>query len=48
MMEHDPNYSMETLYELCESWFCKGIDEEISGSEGTKKGGIYMMLAKEK
>jgi hypothetical protein len=29
MMEHDLGYSMETLNELCESWLCKGIGEEI-------------------
>jgi hypothetical protein len=31
MMECDLGYSMETLYELCESQFYKGISEEISG-----------------
>jgi hypothetical protein len=31
VMERDPGCIMETLYELCESWLCEGIDEEISG-----------------
>jgi hypothetical protein len=31
VMEHDPNYLMETLYELCESRFYERIGEEISG-----------------
>jgi hypothetical protein len=30
-MEHDPGCSMGTFYELCESWFYKGIGEKISG-----------------
>jgi len=30
MMECDLNYSMEILYELCESQLYKGIGEEIS------------------
>jgi hypothetical protein len=30
-MEHDPGYSMETLYELCESQLYEGIGEEILG-----------------
>jgi hypothetical protein len=30
MMEHDLGCSMETHYELCESWLCKGFGEEIS------------------
>jgi hypothetical protein len=29
-MEHDPSYSMQTFYELCESQLCEGIGEEIS------------------
>lgn len=29
MMECDPDCSMKTLYELCESRLCKGIGEEI-------------------
>ncbi len=52
MMERDPSYSMETLYELCESRLCKGIARGLvrrfQGSEGMKRGGIYMMLAKKK
>jgi hypothetical protein len=31
MMECDPDYSMETLYELCESQLYEGIGEEILG-----------------
>ncbi len=31
MMECDPGYSMETLYELCESRLYEGISEEILG-----------------
>jgi hypothetical protein len=31
VMECDPGCIMKTLYELCESWLCEGIDEEISG-----------------
>ncbi len=30
-MECDPDYSMKTFYELCESRLYKGIGEEISG-----------------
>ncbi len=37
MMEHDPNCSMETLYELCESWLCERIDEEISRERKDKE-----------
>jgi len=33
MMECDPNYSMETLYELCETQFYKRIGEDISGEQ---------------
>jgi predicted solute-binding protein len=29
VMERDPSYSMETLYELCESRLREGIGEEI-------------------
>jgi hypothetical protein len=33
---------METLYEICESWFCEGIGEEISRERKDKeKGSIY-------
>jgi hypothetical protein len=31
VMERNPGYSMETLYELCESRFREGINEEILG-----------------
>ncbi len=37
MIEHDPNYSMETLYELCESRLYEGIDEEISKEQRDKE-----------
>ncbi len=30
VMGWDHGYSMETLYELCESWLCERISEEIS------------------
>jgi hypothetical protein len=41
-MERNPNYSMETFYELCESWLCEGIGEEISGEcKDEKKKNIY-------
>jgi hypothetical protein len=30
MMERNPGYSMETLYELCESRYCEGIGDKIS------------------
>jgi hypothetical protein len=36
-MERNPGYSMETLYELCESWLCEGIGEEISGEQRDKE-----------
>ncbi len=25
VMQHDPGFSMETLYEWCESWFYEGV-----------------------
>jgi hypothetical protein len=31
VMERDHGCSMETFYELCESWLCEGIGEEILG-----------------
>ncbi len=35
VMERDLDCSMETLYELCESWLCEGIGEEIfRGAKG--------------
>jgi hypothetical protein len=37
VMEHDHGYSMETRYETCESWLCKGIGEEISREQKDKK-----------
>jgi hypothetical protein len=33
VMERDPNYSMETFYEMCESWLCEGTSEEILGEQ---------------
>jgi hypothetical protein len=30
MMERDPSYSMDNLYELCESWFLGMIGVELS------------------
>jgi hypothetical protein len=30
-MEHNPNYSMKTLHELCKSHFCKEIGKKIYG-----------------
>ncbi len=42
MMERDLGCSMEILYERCESWFCKGIGEEISGERrDEEKRNIY-------
>jgi hypothetical protein len=31
VMEHDPDCSMKTFHELCESMLYKGIGKEISG-----------------
>ncbi len=38
-MARNLDCSMETLYELCESWLCRGVGEEISGQlkDGEKK-----------
>jgi hypothetical protein len=33
MMECNPNYSMKTLRELCESRFCKEIGRKICGEQ---------------
>ncbi len=33
VMEPNPNYSMETFYEMCESRLCEGIGEEILGEQ---------------
>ncbi len=41
-MEHDPGYSMETHYELCESRLYEGTGEEISGEQkGEEKKNKY-------
>jgi hypothetical protein len=34
MMERDLGYSMDTLYELCESRLCEWIGVELSGERG--------------
>ncbi len=48
-MEHNPGCSMDTLFELCESWFWCRIGVELLGE---RKGGeniyIYMKLAEVK
>jgi hypothetical protein len=36
-MERDPNYLMETFYELCESRLYERIGEEISGERKDKE-----------
>jgi hypothetical protein len=42
MMERDLGCSMETIYELCESWLCEGTGEEISRElRAEEKGIIY-------
>ncbi len=42
VMECDPGYSMETFYELCESWLYEGITEEIFGEcKNEEKMNIY-------
>jgi hypothetical protein len=38
MMEHNPGYSMKTLHELCESWFCEGIGKKISWERKGENG----------
>ncbi len=41
-MERDHGYSMEILYEWCESQLCKGIGEEISREQkDEEKRNIY-------
>ncbi len=44
MMECDPGYSMGTHYELCESWLCEGIGEEILGERRDEKKYIYIYI----
>jgi len=46
VMEHNPSCSMETHYELCESWLCKGIGEEVFGERRDEEKYIYMRLVK--
>ncbi len=42
MMEWNHGCSMDTLYELCESWFCKRIGAELSGERRDReKGNLY-------
>jgi len=42
MMEWNHGYSMDTLYELCESRFCKRIGAKLSREQKDKeKGNIY-------
>jgi hypothetical protein len=36
MMERNPNYSMKTFNELCESWFYEGIGRKIFGEQRDK------------
>jgi hypothetical protein len=40
MMERNPSYSMDTLYELCESRFCKRIGAKLSRERKDKEKGI--------
>ncbi len=47
MMERNPDCSMKSFHELCESSFCRGLAGRFMGSKGTRIGGVYMMLAKE-
>ncbi len=53
-MEPNPNYSMETFYEMCESRLCEGIGEEILGEQkdeerrniydvGWREGGRFLV-----
>jgi len=37
-MERNPNYSMKTLDELCESRFCKGIGKKTSREQRDEDG----------
>ncbi len=49
MMKCNPSCSMDTLYALCKSRFCKRIGAELSGEQRDKeKGNIYMMLVEVK
>ncbi len=42
VMECNSSYSMDTLYELCESWFCERIGVELSREKrDEEKGNIY-------
>jgi hypothetical protein len=42
VMERNPDCSMETFYEQCDSQLCKGIGEEILGEQRDKvKRNIY-------
>ncbi len=43
LMARNLDCSMETLYELCESWLCRGVGEEISGQRRDGQKNIYMM-----
>jgi hypothetical protein len=47
VMECDPDCSMKTFHELCESWLVRGLARSFRGSQGTRSGGGYMMLAEE-
>jgi hypothetical protein len=38
MMEHNPNCSMKTFHELCESWLCKEIGKKNSGERKDEDG----------
>jgi hypothetical protein len=41
-MERNPDCSMETFYEQCDSQLCKGIGKEILGEQRDKvKRNIY-------
>jgi hypothetical protein len=47
VMERDPGYLMDILYELGESRLCEWIGAELSWEQGDKEY-IYMMLAEVK
>ncbi len=48
MMECNPGCSMDTLYELCESWFCWRISAELSRERGdVERRRLYEIGGKE-
>ncbi len=48
MMERDLGYSMDTLYELCESWLWWRIRVELFGEQKDVRGESYMKLVEVK